>query len=92
MPLAGIVREKSLGDFILRFDDAISSFYEENKPNFSYHLLLKDARFLEYLYATLTAWGLNRFDGGPKLRDFEDFCEMLTNTKLVTLLNYCMCS
>ena len=29
--------------------------------------------FHELLYATLTAWGMNRLGGGPKLKDFQDF-------------------
>lgn len=35
--------------------------------------LSNDRYFHELLYATLTAWGMNRAGGGPKLKDFNEF-------------------
>lgn len=35
--------------------------------------LSKDTYFHELLYAILTAWGMNRAGGGPKLKDFDEF-------------------
>lgn len=39
----------------------------------SYAQVCSDSEYLELLYATLTAWGMNRIGGGPKLQDFEIF-------------------
>jgi len=38
-----------------------------------------DRYFHELLYATLTAWGMNRSGGGPQLKDFEDFQNSIIN-------------
>jgi len=43
---------------------------------------LEDTIFLEYLYATLTAWGLHRMGPtGAKLVEFESFKKTLSNQK-----------
>jgi hypothetical protein len=47
---------------------------ELGKPS----IAVKDQTFLEYLYATLTAWGLHRMGpGGAKLVSFEEFSSSL---------------
>ena len=45
--------------------------------NSKYKNILEDDRYPETLYATLTAWGMNRLGGGPKLKDYPDFKENL---------------
>jgi len=45
---------------------------KREEENFSYPTLLKDIKFLEYLYATLATWGLHRM-GGVHMKNFEDF-------------------
>jgi hypothetical protein len=39
----------------------------------TYRAILADDEFPEAIYATLTAWGMNRLGGGPKLKDYGDF-------------------
>ena len=38
-----------------------------------YVKLLNDTVFLEYIYATLSTWGMDRLGGGPRLVKFDDF-------------------
>jgi len=38
-----------------------------------YDSLLSEDAYIEAIYATLTAWGMNRLGGGPKLKDYENF-------------------
>lgn len=45
--------------------------------NVSYRSLLKDDNYLDAIYATLTAWGMNKLGGGPKLKDFNLFKDNL---------------
>jgi len=52
---------------------------------------LEDLHFMEYLYATLTSWGLHRMGPkGAKLVDFESFKKTLLNQKeaIVSLQDY----
>ncbi len=52
---------------------------------------LEDPHFIEYLYATLTAWGLHRMGPkGAKLVDFEPFKMTLSNQKeaIISLQDY----
>jgi hypothetical protein len=42
-----------------------------------YRYILEDDEYPEAIYATLTAWGMNRLGGGPKLKDYPDFKENL---------------
>jgi len=39
------------------------------------HTLIKDEKFIEYLYAVLTSWGMHSLRGGPKLLEFDKFAE-----------------
>jgi len=39
----------------------------------SYAQVCNDSEYIELLYATLTAWGMNELRGGPELQDFEEF-------------------
>ncbi|MBN1843807.1 MAG: hypothetical protein JW883_16195 [Deltaproteobacteria bacterium] len=41
--------------------------------NSSYDSLLVGDEFPEAIYATLTAWGMNRLGGGAKLKDYDEF-------------------
>lgn len=56
------------------------------REKFSYTQLLNDIRILEYLYATLTAWGMNSLRGGPQLKDFTGFKKALQTPRLIALL------
>ena len=47
------------------------------KNKLSYHSLLKDDNYSDAIYATLTAWGMNKLGGGPKLKDFNIFKDNL---------------
>lgn len=38
-----------------------------------YFSLLSDDTYIEAIYATLTAWGMNSLIGGPKLKDYDLF-------------------
>ncbi len=52
---------------------------------------LEDLNFLEYLYATLTSWGLHKMGPiGAKLVDFESFRTNLSNQRdcILSLQNY----
>jgi hypothetical protein len=42
-----------------------------------YKYILEDDEYPEAIYATLTAWGMNRLGGGPKLKDYSNFKENL---------------
>jgi len=53
----------------------------------SYAQVCNDKEYTELLYATLTAWGMNRIGGGPKLQDFEKFCDNLRNNDLIKTLD-----
>lgn len=39
----------------------------------SYRSFLTDDDYIEAIYATLTAWGMNKLGGGPKLVNYDDF-------------------
>lgn len=54
--------------------------------------LFKDKLFLEFVYATLSSWGLDRMDGSARLVEFEVFRKSVLNNSpaLETLLNYRM--
>jgi len=41
--------------------------------NSTYKNILEDDEYPEAIFATLTAWGMNRLGGGPKLKDYPDF-------------------
>ncbi len=49
----------------------------------NYHSLLLNDEYLDAIYATLTAWGMNRLGGGPKLTNFDVFKE-----NLISIANY----
>jgi hypothetical protein len=51
----------------------------------SYVHVFKDLEYVELLYATLTAWGMNSIRGGAKLQNFEPFKENLENSDISTL-------
>lgn len=48
-----------------------------HRGNLSYSDLLVSDEFPEAIYATLTAWGMNRLGGGAKLKDYDEFKENL---------------
>lgn len=56
-----------------------SSFYFHDrvvkivKKTSEYEKLLTDTRFLELVYAVLSAWGMDRMDGRARLVSFKDF-------------------
>ncbi|MEO0279237.1 MAG: hypothetical protein ABIM21_08245, partial [candidate division WOR-3 bacterium] len=51
----------------------------------SYAQVLNDSEYIELLYATLTAWGMNRLGKkGPKLRNFEEFEKIIKSLKVET--------
>lgn len=67
---------------------------ERLNPDFSYHNLLNNERFLEYLYATLATWGLHSMKG-PYMKSFNDFkneveqiADKLDEIKDITLDNW----
>jgi hypothetical protein len=53
----------------------------------SYVHVCKDLEYIELLYATLTAWGMNSIRGGAKLQNFETFKENIENSDISTLKN-----
>jgi hypothetical protein len=57
------------------------------EQNFSYQRLVSDTKYLEYLYATLTAWGLNRPGTTLKLVNFDKFAKVLQTSELTSLLD-----
>jgi hypothetical protein len=48
----------------------------------SYTQICKDREYLELLYATLTAWGMNLIGMKIRLLDFEEFEKNLSDPKL----------
>ncbi|MEM3870956.1 MAG: hypothetical protein QXE05_00100 [Nitrososphaeria archaeon] len=53
-----------------------------------YDRLFNDDLFLEFIYATLSAWGLDRMDGGARLVEFNDFKKsVLDNLNLLKELS-----
>ena len=66
----------------------IETYREHRKAqNFHYQQLLMDIKYLEYHYATLTAWGLNRPGTKLKLKNFQDFVHALRTPELISSLN-----
>lgn len=71
-----------------------SSFYfhkrviETIRASKSYKDLLSDKIFLEYVYATLSTWGLDRMDGMARLVEFNIFRKtILDNSSLLSDLS-----
>ncbi|MHA1131923.1 MAG: hypothetical protein ACTSRC_19515 [Candidatus Helarchaeota archaeon] len=68
-----------VGDYYARgFDFPHSSYYFHKRVldtirTNEYQQLFKEDLFLEYVYATLSTWGLDRMDGGARLVEFETF-------------------
>ncbi len=58
-----------------------------NARNSSYTNVCNDKEYVELLFATLTAWGMNRSGGGPKLQDFEAFTGSLQDPQFVECLD-----
>lgn len=56
----------------LYFHKTTIDYVRNQKKPFS-EWLGRDKYFHELLYAVLTAWGMNRSGGGPKLKDFDEF-------------------
>lgn len=53
-----------------------------------YGKLLNDKLFLEFVYATLSTWGMDRMDGGARLVKFENFQDsVLKNISLLKELS-----
>lgn len=77
--------------YLQKFDDAEkftgpSVYFHirtlETLRNLGLSAALEDTHFMEYLYATLTSWGLHRMGPkGAKLVDFESFKKTLLNQK-----------
>ena len=66
----------------------IETYREHRKgQNFHYQQLLMDIKYLEYHYATLTAWGLNRPGTKLKLKNFQDFVHALRTPELISSFN-----
>jgi hypothetical protein len=48
--------------------------------------LLEDEHFIEYVYATLSSWGMHRMGtGGSKMRDFRDFMDSIASSRRLFL-------
>lgn len=48
--------------------------------------LLENEHFVEYIYATLSSWGMHRMgEGGSKMRDFDEFRQTIISSKDVFL-------
>lgn len=59
-----------------------------SQSNSGYRAVCESEEFMELLYATLTAWGMNRMGRkGPKLQEFERFRETLRAQTLISSLN-----
>lgn len=55
--------------------------------NLSYRAVCESEEFVELLYATLTAWGMNRMGGGPKMQDYPKFREAIRGHAFFDALN-----
>jgi len=53
--------------------------------------ICRDGEYLTFLYATLTAWGMNSLRGGPKLQDFDVFSEGLQGAEFTDCLDSLSC-
>lgn len=56
-------------------------------PRSTYKNVCKDTEYLELLYAILTAWGMDRMGGGPKLQCFETFKGSLQDEDFIRCLD-----
>jgi len=56
-------------------------------PRSTYKDVCKDTDYLELLYATLTAWGMDRMGGGQKLQCFETFKVSLQDDSFIRCLD-----
>jgi hypothetical protein len=54
------------------------------------HKCLNKLIFIEYLYAVLATWGMDRLGGGPKLIKFKDFKRLIqdNSAEIIKLANY----
>lgn len=66
-----------------------SSFYfhqrviKKIRASDNYKELLSKQIFLEYVYATLSTWGMDRMDGGARLVKFGDFRKSILDNKVL---------
>jgi len=52
----------------------------------NYESLINDTGFIEYIYATLTSWGMHRMGpGGSKMEDYEKFKNSILSNKSVII-------
>ena len=52
-----------------------------------YGEICRDKLYVQLLYATLTAWGMNSLRGGPKLQDFDAFYTALADCAFTRVLD-----
>jgi len=61
--------------------EKIQKVINELRNTKQYSELFNDVQFIEYLYATLTAWGMHRMGPNTKMAEFDEFKESIIKNK-----------
>ena len=85
------IPQKKIADILENANIYHTEFYEHETfsgPSLHFHRRALEyissedwERYLEYIYATLTSWGMHRMGGGPKMQPFDVFATSLNLLK-----------
>jgi len=68
-----------------KFNGPSAYFYQQVinriRTTKDYSILFNDTNFIEYIYATLTAWGMHRMDKNTRMAEFQDFRNSIVRNK-----------
>ena len=68
-----------------KFNGPSAYFYQKIinliRKTTDYSILFEDIHFIEYIYATLTAWGMHRMDQNTRMTKFQDFRNSIVKNK-----------
>lgn len=68
-----------------KFNGPSAYFYQQVinriRKTEDYSILFDDTNFIEYIYATLTAWGMHRMDKNTRMAEFQDFKNSIIENK-----------